>query len=946
MSSAPNILQPLTLNSSNGLLETIFPVDHTPSPLSPYAASEQENFGDAANCRRRLALQTRPFSELYSEEFVPLDDVTSPELSRSSHLTNNENALNGNDTTAEVDNRTSSSLANSVDIESPDETIIIDQGRDSQNVLDDTDGSPRQDAAATLTQPQGAEENDQNLENQPMEIPEESDNVDTSEAEMGLSGAGQRTSVGSIELTEDSPLRILEESERVREERIALSNENLLEDNTDDELEEMDITDDTIVTERDSSHNSDYSMEDVLTSGNGTRSALNESNSIDTQPMADRQTDLLEAATNALLDEDINDLSLQELEESRALPAVLECSPGTSVDTALIETEAGEITSAEGTFQLQSENSEHDSPSSITEPTVEYQENSEQDVPMSLLEYVDQIITTEQSSDNAMMIDTGDNTGDSTQVGTSWTSVGTSERAEPASVVDPSVASESGLALSSVTLPMEESEPVCLDATSLRSASTSEMLVDTPGSDFTVNNRVGDDGSASPQRPPQGKRLSRSSSDPRSAHSRRRVERSRNAARGSNQGENSNSPMLSRPPLIRRVTEPTTNVVNPAVVPVNTGVSSQVVTPVTDPTADLEVSSPTESVVMAVPLSPLPLCTSSPGAALTVVVADGVAETAALVTPLPSPDSGSERTNSTSDNQSTIVAVSSDGSRRAEVESPTSPNDYLLILSSESRQPSSAPSTLQRGTASAVASQVHHRRNSSQDNSSSSVIYATPLSGLSREFPDHSASFPRQSSAARVTALSGNRRRSSSSGSGSGYTVSRAVPEESQSLPRNYSHTVSVSSSTAAVVTASTTLNSEQSRSERVNNDSPSLGATSLPGPSSGSGSDVNQSREAIQTMLRSYCLTSSTQVPPGRPPAFRPPKTPTTSAQEPEAARRTSRSGNRRNSGRRQQGNPIHVSIQDQQQSREQQARPEQQTTEEEPLPSSKTFETCFRIT
>ncbi|KAJ7372181.1 hypothetical protein OS493_020610 [Desmophyllum pertusum] len=199
------------------------------------------------------------------------------------------------------------------------------------------------------------------------------------------------------------------------------------------------------------------------------------------KPMADRQTDLLEAATNALLDEDINDLSLQELEESRALPAVLECSPGTSVDTALIETEAGEITSAEGTFQLQSENSEHDSPSSITEPTVEYQENSEQDVPMSLLEYVDQIITTEQSSDNAMMIDTGDNTGDSTQVGTSWTSVGTSERAEPASVVDPSVASESGLALSSVTLPMEESEPVCLDATSLRSASTSEMLVDTPG---------------------------------------------------------------------------------------------------------------------------------------------------------------------------------------------------------------------------------------------------------------------------------------------------------------------------------------------------------------------------------------------------------------------------------------------------------------------------------
>lgn len=928
-------------------------MDFTPSPTSPYGASEQGNFGDPANSRRRLVVQSRPFSELYSEEFVPLDDdgITSPELSRNSQVTNNENTLSGNDSTnleSVGDNRTSSSLATSNDIESPesaDETI--DQGDDSQNVLDNTDGISSLEASATLTP--GPEENNQDLENQPMEIPEESNDVNTSEVEMILPGAGQRSSVGSIELTEDSPLRILEENERVREERSALSRENLLLDPTaesDDELEQMDVTDETIA-ERDSSHNSDYSMEDALASGNVTQSALNESNSEETQLMAERETDLLEAASNGLLDEEVDDSivpPVQEREGSRASP-VSEHLPGPSslIET---ETEAGEMTAAEESLQQPSENSEHG--------PVEQQEISERDEPMSLLEYVDQIIvgeTTEQNGDNAMIIES---VGDSTQVGTSSTgsSVGTSEAA------DPSAVDSSCVAIPSVTLPMEASEPVCLDATSLQSASTSEMIVDTPSANFTVQSRVGNGDSASPQRPPRGKRVSRSSSEPRSTHSRRHAERTRNASRGSNQGEN--SARQSRPPLIRRVTEPTTmqtNVVNPAVVPVNTGALSQasntmaaVATPVAESVTDSEVLSPTESVVMAVPLSPPPQRDSSSSAPSPVVVADVVAEAAALVTPLPSPD----RTNSTSDDQSTVVAVSSEAIRRDEsTTSRDSPDDYVMIVPSESRQPSSAPSTLRRGdVVSAVASllsnetgEVQHRRNLSQDNSPS-VIYATPLSGVSRELTDQqSASFPRQSSTARVTALSGNRRRSSSSSSG--YTVSRAVSEESQSLPRNYGHTV-VSNPPAAVVTASATLNSEQSRpntAERVNNNS-SHGASSLPGPSSQSGSDLNQSREAIQTMLRSYYI-NSTQAPGGQPPPVRPPRASTTSAQEPEAARRPSqpnqRNGNRRSSGRRQQGNPVHVAIQDQQQTREQQARQGQQASEEEPLPPSKKSEGCF---
>ena len=947
MSSAPNILQPLTLNSSNGVLETIFPVD-TPSPLSPRGTSELGTFGDVANCRRRLAVQSRPFSELYSEEVVPLDDVdvdiTNSEHSQNSQAASDENTLSGNESMeggSSGENRTSSSLANSASIESPDDTVIA-QGQDSQNAIDNADGIPSLEASGTATPTQEAGDNNQDSESQPMEIPEEINGVNGSEAEMSSTDTGQRNSTGSIELTEDSPLRILEECERVREETIALSSENLLRDPTaesDDELEQMDITDATITTERDSSHNSDYSMDDTLTSENITQPGVSGSSSTENQPMAERETELLEAASSGLLDEVVSDTMLSSQEEhegSRTPPPALECLPGPSVATSLIEpgTEAGEMT-AEGNLQP-AENTEQN-PAELTEL-------------MSLLEYVDQIMNdelAEQSGDNAMIIES---VGDNTRGGTSSpdSDVGTSE----SSGVD-----SSGVVVSSVTLPMEASEPVCLGATSVQSTSTSEMIVDTP---LTVHNGVGDDDRVIPQRPPRGTRLSRSTSDPRSANSRRLAERSRNVSRGSNQGEN--SPRLSRPPLIRRVTEPTTmqtNAVDPTIVPSNAGVLSQasnttaVVTPVTEPAVEAVVLSPTESVVMAVPLSLPQQRRSLASAHSPVVVADVVAEAPALVTPLPSPDLVSERSNSTPDEQTAVVAVSVEASSRAAGEASTSrdsPDDYVLIVPSDGRQPSSAPSTLRREEASAVDSlltngtRASNRRNSSQDNSS--VIYATPLSGLGRDLPDpQSASFPRQSSTARVTALSGGRRRSSSTG----YTVSRAVPDESQSLPRSYGQTASASSSPAAVVTASATVNSEQARpsaTERANN--PSHGASSLPGPSSQSGSDLSQSREAIQTMLKSYYM-QSTQVPGGQPPAIRPPRATTSSVQEPEVARRPSQLNNRnrhqRSSGRRQQGNPVHVSIQDQQQSREQQARPEQQATEEEPLPPSKKFGGCFRV-
>ncbi|KAJ7375609.1 hypothetical protein OS493_040078, partial [Desmophyllum pertusum] len=135
--------------------------------------------------------------------------------------------------------------------------------------------------------------------------------------------------------------------------------------------------------------------------------------------------------------------------------------------------------------------------------------------------------------------------------------------------------------------------------------------------------------------------------------------------------------------------------------------------------SDLEVSSPTESVVMAVPLSPLTLRTSSPGAALTVVVADGVAETAALVYAITiSRFRLREDKLQTSDNQSTIVC-----SRATLISYINATKRYWAI------------SLLPRNF---ITEETHHKIILLPPR----LIYATPLSGLIREFTDHSASFP------------------------------------------------------------------------------------------------------------------------------------------------------------------------------------------------------------
>ena len=847
-----------------------------------------------------------------------------------------ENSVSGNSTADESnsgDNRTS----NSIDVESPNE--ITNPIQDRPSVVHSPDeGDSNDTVVASATSLQDSNVSNQDMENQPMEIPDETSDVSdsdvvtetavvTDEVEMALPSTTNRNSVTSIELTDDSPLRILEESERVREE-IALSCENLLQEpspESDDELEQMDVSDDTIMEEQNSSLNSDRSMEDVLTRRAGTATESND-NSLETQSRTVRETHVLEAGDHPSSPED--------QEESRtSTPPPVSSDVTASFET---ETEAEAVNASEGAVSLQSEHSQYQDNQSEPQPS------EQEDVQMSLLEYVDRIVADEcnnieeQSADNAMIVESfGDNTVENVSSVTS------------------------GVRIPSVTLPVEASEPVLLDATSLQSASASEMLVDTSANENTITPppkpprsnentitpppkppRSNENPITPPPKPPRGKRVSRSSSEPRnSQRSHRGGERSRNASRTANQ--EGNASRQSRPPFVRRVTDPTTGQANHlyseegTVNRVNDGTTAAAITVNTaeDSTSYAVPLSPTESVVMAVPLSPPPQRPTHSGLMSPVVVADGRAEPEAVVTPLPSPELSFEGTDAVFDNQLTVTeaSVNSEGNQSIENESSITrdlSNDYELIIQDDGRQPSSAPSTLRReavpsnATVSPSVTRVQHRRSSSQDSTPSAVIYATPVSGVSRESTDGSLSFPR----AKVTALSENRRQ------GSGETVSG----ETQSLPRNSSNAVPIPSASGPRVS------SEQSRSDatpRVNSGA-SVSATSQPGSSASSSSDPDQ-REAIQTLLRSYYFKSS-QASRGTSSVGQP--TSSTSPVRGQAGgRRPSsdtnpRSAQRRNSARRQQGHPVHLSIEDQQQARGQQARSNQQSVEEEPLPSSKT--------
>lgn len=883
-SSAPNILRPLTLNSSDGVLETVFPVDHTPSPVSPFEALEQENACSdlAGHCRRRLPIQSRPFSELYAEDVGHLDsDMGTSEIAPNLEEASNENTASESEA-SNVDNlfeiSTLSNLVNSVD--NGPSIGVTDQVNNSSNVVD---GSDRGMLALTSEPAQN------NLESQPMEITGDIDNVEASgvvthipvmnddAGNIEVSVGNSIGSLGSIELTEDSPLRILEESERVREE-IVLSSENLLQDpvtESDDELERMDITDDTSAREQDSSVATDCSMEDILNGQTGTEEvpAVMEDQSIRTQGVVDQRIEsLLVEATGSLVDD--------EGPHSTALHGL----PGPSISPTLQEdeTQSAMVTTPVGAVQA------HES---------QTLNSSQQDTSMSLLEFVDHIVgneSAEESNDNSMIVESA---ADATQVASPVDAEATNVTLSPQT---------SAPTIAAVTLPVVASEPVCLDAASLQSSSTSTMLVDTPG---IV--------SAPPQRPPRGKRLSRSNSEPRNSHSRRRSERIRNAPSGTDQGEY--SPGLSRPPFPRRTTDPVARQINfmPAMVAVNDTNNAPVSTESQSSSGPL---SPLESIVMAVPLSPPPQCPTASGLT-TVVVADGIIESDAVVTPvvLPNLDSEEERSIVTSAHLTAVAAPVI-----SEVNTATSPRtrdvfDYVLISTvDEGRQPSSAPSTLQRDVIPARATIL---TNTPQTSPRRSVVRSTPRTPVVHalsvsESPENStsASCPRQKGPVRVTPLVTNGRQLPGSDSSSP-SQARAVNESLQSLPSDNSHVVTVMNSSVSTSIRDTSEPSCSNTAERGNNSS-SSGASSA--------------------------ITNIVDNPPQQSPQIQPSNVPQgslsiQSGPETGVGRRPvgtypHRRG-RRSSAQREHA--VHVSIQDQRQT----TRSEQHTDQEEPLPSSKTF-------
>ncbi|XP_067021713.1 E3 ubiquitin-protein ligase HECW2-like isoform X1 [Acropora muricata] len=887
-SSAPNILQPLTLNSIDGVLETAFPVDHTPSPVSPFEPLGQENASSdsSGHCRRRLPMQFRPFSELYAEDVGHLDsDMGTTEITPNLEEASNENtASDGEASNADnlIEISTLSDLVNCVD--TGPANGATDHVNNLPNVVDGTDSGMLMSTS---------EPSQNNVESQPMEITGDIDNVEgpgvvtqnpvinDDAGNIGVSLRNSIGSTGSIELTEDSPLRILEESERVREE-IALSSENLLQDpvtESDDELERMDVTDDTSAREQDSSAATDCSMEDVLNDQTGTEEfpVVIGNQSIRPQGVVDQRIEsLLDEATGSLVDDDGP--------SSTALHGL----PGPSISPALQEdeTQPAMVTTPAGAVQPRES---------------QILNSSQQDTSMSLLEFVDHIVgneSAEGSNDNSMIVESA---GDAAQV-VSTVDAGATNVNLSAQTSAPEVAA--------VTLPVVASEPVCLDAASLQSSSTSTMLIDTPGIvTLTGNNE------AHPQRPPRSKRLSRSNSEPRNSHSRRRSERVRNSPGGTNQGEY--SPGLSRPPFVRRITDPVARQINlqPAMMAVNNSNNAPLSTQSLSSSGPL---SPTESVVMAVPLSPPPQRLTSSGLT-SVVVADGIIEPDAVVTPLvlPNLDSGEESSIFTSAHSTAVAAPVI-----SEVNMATSPRtrevfDFVLISTAdEGRQPSSAPSTLQRDVIPARATvlantlQTSPRRSVVQSTPRSHVIHAISVSGAVEN--STSASFPRQRSAARVTPLLTNGKQRPG-GDSSSSSQARAVNDSLQSFPSDNSHVVTVMNSSIAQSSRDTSETSSSNTTERGHNSSSCSAASSA--------------------------ITDVVVNPPQRSPQIQPSNVPqgslsSQSGQETGVERRAvgtypHRRG-RRSSAQREHS--VHVSIQDQRQT----ARSEQHTDPEEPLPSN----------
>ena len=491
-SSAPNILQPLDLNSRSSYTPA-----STPSPLSPYESINRNVIHQT--CRRSLQpREERPFSDFFGEEFVPLDEniMRSPYNNHTLELCQQHNVQGARD----IEDGLSLSIGQGENINEDDEN-------DSTSIENLITGVASLERSENVT-------NDQHLsEGTPCGVAV----METSYSGEHVVESQHETQQETVELTEDSPLRILEESEIVHEQEaiVEAEMEGLLVDETEADQQESMETDDS-----DSVSNSEENMFETSASNSSLTSNHNEQAGLVSQEEASQILDEVlsmlnskRTETSPLLEEDVQ-TTLSPLPEG-ASSVVFQPEPtcvlGPSVASTLMHSDTSNSTQLTeekpsgsdgvGSTDVDSVNI------SASAAVVNSSSNtiSLNDSSITLVEAVEKIVNESQS-------------------------VSESDQHSLQLRISSELSPLNQTAVSRESFPMEEVEPMCLDMASLNSGSASQLLVATPTTFPSSSTTSPSNSLSSPvsseaapdsltntveERSPQGaKRVSRSKSEP------------------------------------------------------------------------------------------------------------------------------------------------------------------------------------------------------------------------------------------------------------------------------------------------------------------------------------------------------------------------------------------------------------------------------------------------
>lgn len=453
-SSAPDLLRPSHDESPSTSAE------HRPgSPVSPFCVEDNET--PTVNRRRNLPREMRPFSEFYSEEFVPLD----PDISPARNITRDESssiATAGVEPTEENDDNA--------------ETVVIENGADEPNEESNPSEAPRaaqnddpveDEAIAHDECAESLDSLDELLQSEGDEVEDDDDVTNRLETQVLEAVTSARSSRGSIELTEDSPLRILEESEQAMNEEATFTPPNM--EDSDDMFEEgaeegaygftnenPNDGDDEMDSER-STPDDDVSEMAVISVDSWTYEQNGSTNTHEAGPSglsppryaSNASDDIEDSERHSNISRSQDELSLA-VEENEML---------TDDTDSLIAAEGIEINDA------------RQSPSAH----IEYTESPTLSLPTEGLPLVDD---SEHGSQDDIV-----NHGSSSSSASAERRNKTKDKniRSPRTVVKHISKSESQtLDMSSVAFPMDEGEPDCMDFTSIQNSTSSQMVVDSP----------------------------------------------------------------------------------------------------------------------------------------------------------------------------------------------------------------------------------------------------------------------------------------------------------------------------------------------------------------------------------------------------------------------------------------------------------------------------------